>query len=162
MHLFRYPDGCIQTDLMENEQHLQQRKQYLASLQLMFTVTLALGMLLAFQFAKRIADSRPLHKEYEQTRAEVNELEIERSQLRDELAFIQSDDFVEIWARTEARMLLPGDVFVFPIYPETEAITESPPVSETTQNERVKSVPKVIDEASSNWQLWKQLFFDDP
>ena len=59
-------------------------------------------------------------------------------------------------------MLLAGDVFVFPIYPEAEAITESPTESETTQNERVRSVPKVIDEASSNWQLWRQLFFDDP
>ena len=147
---------------MEKEQRLQQRKQYLASLQLMFTVALAMGMLLAFQFAKRIADSRPLHKEFEQTRAEVSKLEIERSELRDELAFIQSDDFVEIWARTEARMLLPGDIFVFTISPETEAITESPPESETTRNERIKSVPRVIDEASSNWQLWRQLFFDDP
>ena len=147
---------------MEKEQRLQQRKHYLASLQLMFTVALAMGMLLAFQFAKRIADSRPLHKEYEQTRAEVTKLEIERSELRDELAFIQSDDFVEIWARTEARMLLPGDIFVFTISPETEAITESPQESETTRNERIKSVPRVINEASSNWQLWRQLFFDDP
>ena len=147
---------------MEKEQRLQQRKHYLASLQLMFTVALAMGMLLAFQFAKRIADSRPLYKEYEQTRAEVTKLEIERSELRDELAFIQSDDFVEIWARTEARMLLPGDIFVFMISPETEAITESPQESETTRNERIKSAPRVIDEASSNSQLWRQLFFEDP
>ena len=147
---------------MEKEQRLQQRKHYLASLQLMFTVALAMGMLLAFQFAKRIVDSRPLHREYEQTRVEVTKLEIERSELRDELAFIQSDDFVEIWARAEARMLLPGDIFVFTISPETDSITEAPPETETTRNVRVKSVPKVIDEASSNWQLWRQLFFDDP
>ena len=100
-------------DMADNARQLQERRQYLASLQLMFTVALALGMLLAFQFAKRITEAQPLRAEFAQTKAEVLALEVERAALREELAFIQSDAYVEFWARGEAKMLRPGETLIF-------------------------------------------------
>lgn len=145
--------------MTENANNLQERQQYLASLQLMFTVALALGMLLAFQFAKRISDARPLHAEFAQTSAEVIELEAERDRLRGELAFIQSDAYVEIWARSEARMLRPGETFVFTIKSEPEIERTSIDNSEVS-----KKVNHANDDISrtgylTNWQLWWRLFF---
>ncbi|MCY3935140.1 MAG: septum formation initiator family protein [Chloroflexi bacterium] len=147
--------------MMELEEKYLQRKQYLASLQLMFTIALTLGMLLAFQFAKRLSDSRPLLLEFEQTKAEVATLEAERDQLSEELAFIQTDAYVEIWARSEAKMLLPGETLVVP------KLTAAEQAAEANQEQEAKLVSDAVipalalEEPNTIWQLWWQLFFSD-
>lgn len=147
---------------MELEGKNQQRKQYLASLQLMFTIALTLGMLLAFQFAKRHADARPLHLEFERTKAEVSALEAEREILSEELAFIQTDAYVEIWARSEAKMLLPGETMIVPILTANDRAAESNQDLKANSVKEASTLPLAQDESNNIWQLWWQLFFSDP
>ena len=147
---------------MELEDKNQQRKQYLASLQLMFTIALTLGMLLAFQFAKRLSDSRPLHLEYEQTKAEVLTLAAEREKLSQELAFIQTDAYVEIWARSEAKMLLPGETMIVPIHTANDRAAEDNQDLKANIVKEAVTPPLTQDESNTIWQLWWQLFFADP
>ena len=145
---------------MNEARQFQERRQYLASLQLMFTVALALGMLLAFQFARRITDSRPLHSEYRQTTAEVTALQVERDELREQLSFIQSDAYVEIWARGEAKMVREGETLVFTV-PETASAGATEPEANASaeRSPGIGGMPAARD-ASPNWHLWWQLFFD--
>ena len=146
----------------DNVRQLQERRQYLASLQLMFTVALALGMLLAFQFTKRISEAKPLHAEFAQTSAELLALEAERTALREELAFIQSDAYIEFWARGEAKMLRPGETLVFTLGAAPNS--DAPAATDTNPSPRSSYTETNIAtyNTSANWRLWWQLFFDGP
>ena len=148
--------------MADNARQLQERRQYLASLQLMFTVALALGMLLAFQFAKRIKEAQPLRAEFAQTKAEVLALEVERAALREELAFIQSDAYVEFWARGEAKMLRPGETLVFTLNatPNLDVPAATAPNSSPRDNYTEANI--IAGDNSASWRLWWQLFFDWP
>jgi cell division protein FtsB len=87
-----------------------------------------------------------------QTRAEEKRLEAavateqaRYDELADELEFTKSDAYVELWARTEARMAKPGEVVVVP----TEEV-ESPDADRTPEPEA---------ESEPFWvTLWRLLF----
>ncbi len=149
--------------MSENTRQQRERRQQLASLQLMFTIALTLGMLLAFQFASRITEAQPMRAEYARVSTEVATLELQREDLRQELTDIQSDAYVETWARSEAKMIRPGEVLVFLLNAESEQgdYEENSSTIATMPETNIVSQEATLS-SQDNWLLWWQLFFDQP
>lgn len=77
-----------------------------------------------------------------------SQLESTRSALETAIAYSESDEAVEQWAREEAGMVQPGDIPIVILPPSTPAVSE-PLVQE-----------RFIEEVHK-WQIWQELFFGD-
>ena len=75
-----------------------------------------------------------------------SQLESTHSALETAIAFSESDEAVEQWAREDAGMILPGDIPIVILPPTTPIATESP-----VQERFIEEVHK--------WQIWQELFF---
>jgi cell division protein FtsB len=130
------------------------RSGQLSSLQVMFAVVLAVGLLLTINFSSRIAAGRPLLDAYEAVKVEIEKLEADQKALLEERDYSLSDFYVENWARGRGKMIKPGDKLFIPVPSNTTA--EATPV------------PIVLGEFDpgteqpENWELWWGLFFDAP
>jgi cell division protein FtsB len=133
------------------------RPRQLSSTQLMFAVILAIALMLAVQFSARIADERNLNAIRDTVEDEIELLQREQAQLIEDLAYVQSDAYVEEWARSEGRMVRDNMVLVIPIPStvQTEA-TIAQPIEPNMEN-----IETTLPEPE-NWQLWWALFFDSP
>lgn len=131
------------------------RSGQLSSLQVMFATVLAIGLILAINFSTRIASSRVQRDIYTNVENEVEQLLIERATLVAERDYVQSDAFVDQWARGEGKMVRAGEVLVVPVAPigERPQITPTPQLFTTIQT----SPPE-----PDIWTLWWALFFDEP
>jgi hypothetical protein len=69
--------------------------------------------------------------------------------------FAQSDAFIQQWARSEGKMVRPGEILIVPLaLGSTPVPTVIPEVF--VQQETTRPEPE-------NWELWWSLFFDsDP
>lgn len=126
----------------------------LSSLQVMFAVVLAVGLLLTINFSTRIAAGRPLLDAYEAVKAEIAQLEIEQQLLLEERDYSLSDYYVENWARGRGKMIKPGDKLFVPIPSNTTAI-EAPTAITPGEFDSGADQPE-------NWELWWGLFLDSP
>jgi cell division protein FtsB len=79
---------------------------------------------------------------------EYSQLESTRIALETEIAFADSDQAVEQWAREEGGMIQEGDIPIV-LLPPSEAIPTRSPEQNT-----------VVDKVE-NWQIWQELFFGD-
>ena len=77
-----------------------------------------------------------------------SQLESTRSALETAIAFSESDEAVEKWAREDAGMIQPGDIPIVLLPPSTPSAPE-PLVQE-----------RFIEEVHK-WQIWQELFFGD-
>lgn len=133
------------------------RPRQLSSTQLMFAVILAIALMLAVQFSARIADERNLNAIRDTVEDEIELLQREQEQLIEDLAYVQSDAYVEEWARSEGRMVRDNMVLVIPIPSgSSPAASEAQPIEPNTAN-----IETTLPEPES-WQLWWALFFDTP
>ena len=74
------------------------------------------------------------------------QLESTLTALETELAYAQSDQSVEKWAREEAGMIQEGDIPIVLLPPTTQVRTPPPPE------------PEIEDEVQP-WEIWQELFF---
>jgi cell division protein FtsB len=131
-----------------------QHQDRLSSVQIMFGAILAVGLLLAINFSARIAAGQPLQDAYDRVTREIEALRAEQAALITQRDFVQSDAYVERWARDEGKMIREGEVLVVPV-PAGVASADAP--AETV------SVPiQTTDPDPEPWQLWWSLFFDNP
>jgi cell division protein FtsB len=126
----------------------------LSGLQIMFAAILAIGLILAINFSSRITAAQPLQQLYAQVSGEIDRLKQEQADLIGERDYVQSDAYVEAWARDSGKMVRPGEILVIPKPAETSA--EATPVPP----------PDIPLETSppepETWQVWWALFFDSP
>lgn len=120
----------------------------------MFAAILAIGLMLAINFSTRISNSRLQRETYNNIENEVDALQQEQATLIAELDYVQGDTYVERWARSEGKMVRPGEVLVIPV-PLNNTPIATPTPSVVIQVET--SPPK-----PDNWTLWWALFFDSP
>ncbi|MEM9952543.1 MAG: hypothetical protein AAF846_13125 [Chloroflexota bacterium] len=150
-----------QIDRRQNPQARQRRKSRpLSSTQVMFAVILAIALMLAVQFSARITSERNLNQIRNTVQDEIEFLRNEQSNLIDELDFVQSDAYVEQWARAEGRMVQDNMVLVVPL--QIDDVVQQTPIEET-----VAVIPEVTELETTlpdpePWQLWWALFFDAP
>lgn len=125
----------------------------ISSMQIVFGAILAISLLLAINFSGRIAAGRRIEAERGELMGAIASLEAHATALHTELNFVNSDAFIEQWARRDGRMIRDDEMLVVPV-----------PAQSTPQPAPTLAVVPAAAEESSpqNWQLWWQLFFDLP
>ena len=132
----------------------RKRTGQLSGLQIMFAAILAIGLILGLNFTSLIASGQPLQELYQQVNGEIDKLQQEQAALIQERDFAQSDAFVAEWARSEGKMVMPGEVLVVPVPSGAEA--EATPAPEPTVE--IETRPPEPEP----WQIWWAMFFDSP
>jgi cell division protein FtsB len=120
----------------------------------MFAVILAVGLMLAINFSSRILADRDLQQVQNSVRQEIELLKREQADLTEQLGYVQSDAYVENWARSEGKMIKEGEILIFP-QPSSLTVSTTPPPENLAQVET--ALPD-----QTPWVLWWQLFFDTP
>jgi len=132
----------------------RKRTGQLSGLQIMFAAILAIGLILGLNFTSLIASGQPLQELYQQVNSEIERLQQEQAELVQERDYAQSDAFVARWARSEGKMVLPGEVLVVPVPMDSQM--EATPIPEPTV--AIETRPPEPEP----WQVWWAMFFDSP
>jgi cell division protein FtsB len=145
------------TEPIEHDINLHQRRKprTLSSAQIVFAVIVAVGLMLSINFSTRITADRDLQRIREAIVQEIALLEKEQVTLLDELSYVESDAYVEAWARSESRMVREGEILVLPV---PSAIVQSP--LEQNTNTPIFGQVETTRPEPENWELWWSLFFD--
>jgi cell division protein FtsB len=124
-------------------------------MQIVFGSILAISLLLAINFSGRIAAGQRIQAELAVLQGTVSAERARATALRREYDYVNSDAFVERWARSlEGMMVKPGEVLIIPV-----------PGRQTPQPVPTPFAPppeSSVDSGPQNWVLWWQLFFDSP
>lgn len=135
-----------------NPRRPQRRMRQLSGVQIVFAVILAVALMLAVSFSGRITASREVNRIHDKIVQEIELLKMEQTELLARLEYVNSDAFVEAWARSEGKMIRENEVLIIPkpsnILLQTAA---TPQISVPIQT----SLPE-----PEKWELWWQLFFD--
>ena len=132
----------------------RKRTGQLSGLQIMVAAILAIGLILGLNFTTLIASGQPLQELYQQVNGEIDKLQQEQASLIQERDFAESDAFVAQWARSEGKMVMPGEVLVIPVPSGGQA--EATPAPEPTVE--IETRPPEPEP----WQVWWAIFFDSP
>ncbi len=142
-------------DKQDKPDKRKRRGGQISGVQVMFAAILSIGLILAINFSARIAAGQPLQQAYTQVSTEIANLKQQQAQLTTERDYVMSDAYVEQWARSDGKMVRPGEVLVIPVPSGVEAAaTEQPQVS-------IQDVHTTPQQAQP-WVLWWQIFFDSP
>lgn len=126
----------------------------LSGVQIMFAAILAIGLILAINFSTRITAAQPLQQLYAQVSQEIEQLKQDQASLITERDYVQSDAYVESWARDDGKMVRPGEILVIPKPVGVSAApTPIPPPDIPLETEPPEP---------ETWQVWWALFFDSP
>jgi cell division protein FtsB len=115
--------------------------------QVLLVVSLAIGLAVIVDFNRRLANAQRLVNDATQLANEVATLQAQREILLTARAYANSDQAVEDWARSQGKLIQPGEVIVVPLPPGGVTPTPVPPPLPTPVE-----VP--------NHDLWWSLFFD--
>ncbi len=107
------------------------------------------AMPLAVEFNSRLAVSRQLFEEEARLQREIEREQARRASLKTFEAFARSDAYVEWWARTQARMVKPGEVAVVPQTP-----------ADAAQPGAVRGAGRVVRDIPGEW--WAAFFGSIP
>ena len=130
----------------------------LSGMQILFASILAIGLLLAINFGNRITAGQRAQESLRSVQGEIATLEAEQGSLHDELDYVRSDQYVELWARSDGKMAREGEVLVIPVPAVEGAALAATPAPETSPPSlQIEDQPIV-----ENWRLWWALFIDDP
>jgi cell division protein FtsB len=133
----------------------KKRTGQFSGVQVLFAAILTIGLFLAIDFSGRISAGRPIQQAYEQVSTEIERLRREQAALSAQRDYVRSDAYVSLWARTDGKMVLPGERLVIPV--PSSADIQPTPTPNFTPQEVMTSLP-----GPDPWLLWWQLFFDGP
>jgi len=130
----------------KQEKH-RSRPVTLAQFIVVILITIALAVVL--DFGHRAAISAELKREAQELEREVATLEAEHRALEMRQERVQTDGYVEEWARTEGSMVLRGETPVVPVPTGQLLPVEATPAPS----------PAEAEKRSGHWQEWWALFF---
>jgi cell division protein FtsB len=109
-------------------------------------LAVVLGILILGDLNRRMSDARRLERDSQQLATEVRSLEAENQGLQTQVAGATTDAMVEEWARSQARMVQPGERLIVPVPSDPNGPTPTP-------------IPEDQIERPSNWDVWWALLF---
>jgi cell division protein FtsB len=118
-------------------------------------ITIALAVVL--EYGHRATVSAGLKRESQRLEREVATLEAEQRALAIQRDRVQTDEYVEEWARTEGVMVLQGETPVVPLPSNQIAPAEETTPAPAPEPGGVSS--EKSSETSTHWQEWWALFF---
>jgi cell division protein FtsB len=134
---------------------LRRRTGQFSGVQVMFAAILSIGLFLAIDFSGRISANQPLQQAYERVQAEIEQLRLEQETLINERDYVRSDAYVALWARSEGKMIQPGEVLIVPV-PSSQDMELTPTPQVTFEDFQTTSAEP------DSWTVWWNLFFDSP
>lgn len=124
-------------------------------MQIVFGSILAISLLLAINFSGRIAAGQRIQAELRVLQSTIQSEQIRATALKVQSDFVDSDAFVEQWARSqEGKMVKQGEVLIVPVPGRQQPTPVPTPL--------IASPSLAGDSDVRNSTLWWQLFFDDP
>jgi cell division protein FtsB len=131
------------------------RRGKVSSVQIVFAVILAVGLILALNFSSRISATQPMQREYQRALAEIEQLQTEQAELIRLRDYVRSDAYVQQWARSDGKMARPGEVLIVPVpLDNSGAPTPTPAVNlDDLRTTPIEPEP---------WEVWWALFMDSP
>lgn len=118
-----------------------------------FTVIVIVAVVggLGWAFGRQLLLWNRMHTEAQRLEAEVDAAAARNEDLVATLEYVQTDEYVEQWAREEARLARPGEVVVIPLEEP-----EAPTVREAEEGATPMPTPKPL------WaKVWVALFGPD-
>jgi len=106
----------------------------------------AVAILILGDLNRRMTDARRLERDSRQLSTEVAALELANQALQTQVAMATSDPAVEEWARSQGRLVLPGERLIVPL--PAEPVTGGPPPDDAEPVE-----------PPTNWEVWQALLF---
>ncbi len=116
--------------------------------QLLMVGLLVLFGLLMMDLNTRLQELSRVSAQRDLVRTQVADQIATQQYLKTRIAYVDSDEYVEEWARQEAHMARPGDHVIVPLPPENVQPTPTPLV-----------LP--IIEPAKPWEVWWALFFGE-
>ena len=119
--------------------------------QLLIITTLVLIVPVMADINGRIGVIRRMRREEARLSQELAEARAEHEALEAQLRSVATEAYLEQWARVEARLTLPGEVAIIPLFPERTGAETS----------AFDDNPSTADAPPSVPEQWRRLFFDD-
>ncbi len=91
---------------------------------IVFAITCALW--LGLDFSRRIASAQRIQGAVVQLQQDLDREQARNAALKTELAYTQSDEYVEHWARSDMKMVRPGEHLVVPVGPTPAPVVATP------------------------------------
>ena len=123
-------------------------KKILTDKRVIVVVVILVLVLLLLNFNQRMVLLTKLRGQVKVLTEEYTQLEATHASLQTQIAYANSDEAVEEWAREDASMVQSGDIPIV-IMPPSNPV---PP-------EKVEPEATVDDVV--NWEIWRELFFGD-
>lgn len=146
---------------MTNGKNRKQGKHHshsVTSLQFLVIILITIALAVVLDFGHRAAVSAELEREARRLERQVVTLEAEHRALETEQEWVQTDGYVEEWARTEGGMVLRGETPVVPL--PTGQVSPAGGATSKPSAESIEAPSEGTGETSSHWQEWWALFFD--
>ncbi len=119
--------------------------------QFLVLAAVIIGLIVALDLNRRAQAGRLVGADGAVLEEELEFQQTRQVELQATLVYVQSDEYVEVYAREEGGFLLPGETGIVPLLIEA---TPSPEPQTTP-------APDLADSAQP-WQAWWQLLFDAP
>lgn len=119
--------------------------------QILVLLAIAAGLFIAVDLNRRAQAGRLVGVGEDDLRAEVNEQSTRQVELRATEQYVQSQSYVESYARNEGNYIRPGEQRVVPLV--VESAPQPTPVASATPDPALQALP---------WQAWWRLLTDAP
>jgi cell division protein FtsB len=130
-----------------------QRRLPLPPTDILTVAGITIVIFFALAFGGKALEGYRLRRYNEQLRAEIAELQQKQEELKAQLTYVQSPEYVERVAREEYRWVRPGDKLVIPIY------RTRPPQAATPTAQASLGQARASQAGASHWPEWQELLF---
>lgn len=127
------------------------RRSIHSAAQIILLLVVIAAMFIVLDLNRRAKDGRLVGAGAEALRAELDEEVTRQVELQATLEFVQSDEYVAIYAREQGGMLLPGEKRIVPL--KVDATPAPAPQPQPTPDPALYARP---------WQAWWSLLSDAP
>jgi hypothetical protein len=118
---------------------------------MIFLVAVLLGLYITLDLNKKAQAEKDIGLDVETLDSEIDAESARQIELKATLEYVQSDEYVAVYAREEGGLLLPNEKRVVPLI--VEATPEPPAVVEPTPDPGF---------SARSWQAWWKLLTDAP
>lgn len=119
--------------------------------QFLVLAAVIMGLIVALDLNRRAQAGRLVGADGETLKEELKQEQTRQVELQATLTYVQSDEYVEVYAREEGGLLQPGETGIVPLMIEA---TPSPSPQQTPTPDPAS--------AAQPWQAWWQLLTDAP
>ena len=131
----------------------KRRRLPLPPTDILTVVGITVAVFFALAFGGKALEGYRVYRYNEELRGEIAELEHKQQELKAQLTYVQSPEYVERVAREEYHWVRPGDKLLIPIYRSAPA--EPPtPTPQAPADQAAPSAP-----SASHWPEWQELLF---